>query len=69
MRRRRTAFVHIVNLAGQWPVDELRRLIHVLRHEKKVNFTFEELQRSPIHIECVARGRLELGERPCPWKS
>ena len=64
-REMRTAYVHIVNLLGQWQVDVLRRLIHVLRHEKKVNFTFYELQRSPIHIVCVARGRLELGERPC----
>ena len=25
-REMRTAYVHIVNLIGQWPVDELRRL-------------------------------------------
>lgn len=44
---------------------ELGPLIHALRDEGRLDFTFDELQRSSVYIDCVSRIRLELGERPC----
>ena len=44
---------------------ELGPLIHSLRHEGKVLFTFDELQQSQMYRECVSKIRGELSERPC----
>ncbi len=45
-------------------VQFFSRLIVALRHEGKVDLTFDELRRTPTYSEGVSRIRDELSERP-----